>query len=149
MKQGFPIKAVTNHDDRIILLADDDLDYHLIVKCVLEEVGFQGVLEVVRDGVELMDFLHRRGNYSNAKAPDLIILDLNMPGMDGRSALVEISKDPHLRSIPIAVMTTSNSSEDIEFCSQFSGCSFSTKPATYLEWTKSIEETLRNCLPST
>jgi CheY-like chemotaxis protein len=68
--------------------------------------------------------------------------------MDGRSALLEIHENPHLRSIPIAVMTTSNSAEDIEFCSRFAGCSFSTKPATYQEWTKSIEKILRNCLPS-
>ena len=74
-------------------MADDDLDYHLIVKCALEEAGFQGVLQVVRDGVELMDFLHRRGRHKNAKLPDLIILDLNMPVMDGRSAFLKINED--------------------------------------------------------
>jgi len=124
------------------------LDYHLIVKCALEEVGFRGDLQVVRDGVELMEFLHRRGRYMTARVPDLIILDLNMPGMDGRSALVKINEDPDLRAIPIAVMTTSSSREDIEFCGKFEGCSFSTKPATYQEWAKSIEEILRICFPS-
>jgi CheY-like chemotaxis protein len=79
MEAGVPIKAVSDTHDRIILMADDDLDYHLIVKCALEEVGFRGVLQEVRDGAELMDFLHRRGKYKNATAPDLIILDLNMP----------------------------------------------------------------------
>ncbi|MDD5205826.1 MAG: response regulator [Desulfobacterales bacterium] len=129
-------------------MADDDLDYHLIVKCALEEVGFRGVLQEVRDGVELMDFLHRRGKHKNARPPDLIILDLNMPVMDGRSALREISKDPRLSSIPIAVMTASNSAEDKEFCSGFTGCFFSTKPATYREWIGIIEKILRSCLPS-
>jgi len=129
-------------------MADDDLDYHLIVRCALEELEFRGVLQEVRDGVELMDFLHRRGKHKNAKPPDLIILDLNMPLMDGRSALVKISEDPRLRSIPVAVLTTSSSTEDIEFCGKFEACSFSTKPATYQEWTKSIAKILRICLPS-
>ncbi|PKN24728.1 MAG: two-component system response regulator [Deltaproteobacteria bacterium HGW-Deltaproteobacteria-21] len=129
-------------------MADDDLDYHLIVKCALEEVGFRGVLHEVRDGVELMDFLHRRGRHKNARPPDLIILDLNMPVMDGRSALVKINEDPQLRSIPVAVLTTSSSAEDVEFCKRFTGCSFSIKPATYQEWTKSIQKILRICLPS-
>jgi CheY-like chemotaxis protein len=129
-------------------MADDDLDYHLIVKCALEEVGFSGELQGVRDGVELMDFLFRRGKHKEATAPDLIILDLNMPGTDGRIALYDIKANPALSQIPIAVLTSSFSDEDIELCNQFRNCTYIAKPATFQEWTRIIGEILRANLPS-
>lgn len=128
-------------------MADDDLDYHLVVKCALEEVGFRGVLHIVCDGLELMDFLRRRGRHKDAAVPDLIILDFNMPDKDGRVALKEINEDPTLCHIPIAVLTSSFSDEDIELCSRFEKCSYTRKPATYQEWTRSIGEILSANLP--
>lgn len=148
MGAGVVIEANPDTRDRIILMADDDLDYHLVVKCALEEVGFMGVLQVVRDGVELMDFLRRRGKYTGAAIPDLIILDLNMPQKDGRSALQEIHADPSLCHIPVAVLTSSFTEEDIEFCSRFERCSYNRKPATYQEWIKNMEEILLHGMPS-
>lgn len=129
-------------------MADDDLDYHLIVKCALEEVGFGGALRVVRDGKELMDFLQRRGKHKDAMTPDLILLDLNMPGKDGRSALHEIKADSSLSHIPVAVLTASTEEEDIELCSSYQRCSYTSKPANYQEWARSIGEILSANLPS-
>jgi CheY-like chemotaxis protein len=129
-------------------MADDDLDYHLIVKCALEEIGFRGVLQVVRDGAELMDYLCRRGRHKDANLPSLIILDLNMPEKDGRSALREIKADPSLRNIPVAVLTSSLDDADLEYCKQFRKCSYTQKPSTYQEWTRCIGEIVRNYLTS-
>src|SRR5262249_28014308 len=73
-------------------------------------------LRSVEDGEELMDYLHRRGKYSNPKdspRPGLILLDLNMPRKDGREALREIKNDPKLRDIPVVVLTTSKAEEDV------------------------------------
>ena len=61
----------------------------------------------IRDGVEAMDFLHRQGNYADATRPDLILLDLNLPGKDGKELLAEIKAEPQLRRIPIVVLTIS------------------------------------------
>lgn len=128
-------------------MADDDVGYHLIVKCALKEIGFRGTLQTVRDGVELMDYLCRRGKYRCARTPDLLILDLGMPGKDGRSALREIKADPSHRLIPVAVMTSSTARKDIELCRRFSKCSYTRKPATYKEWIRSLEDILSANLP--
>lgn len=142
------IRADPNISDGVILMADDDLDNHLIVKCALEEVGFRGIFRGVKDGLELMDFLCCRGKHKHARIPDLILLDLNMPGKDGRSALQEIKADPSLRRIPVAVLTSSASQDDIELCSRFRKCSYTTKPTNYQEWTRSLGEILLENLPS-
>ncbi len=137
-----------NIRDGVILLADDDLDYHLVVKCALEEIGFKGVLQGVKNGMELMDYLRRSGKHRLSLTPDLILLDLNMPEKDGRSALHEIKSDPSLRTIPVAVLTASDSDEDIELCRRFMRCSYAEKPATFKEWIRRLEEILSDHLPS-
>ncbi len=131
-----------NRHDGVILLADDDMDNHLIVKCALEQVGFRGLLHSVKDGMELMDFLYRRGRHKFAWTPDLILLDLNMPEKDGRAALREIRDNPSLRSIPVAVLTSSTAEEDIELCSRYRNCSYTTKPSAFQEWIRCLEEIL-------
>lgn len=146
--KGAAIRADPNTSDGVILMADGDLDDHLIVKCALEEVGFRGIFKGVTDGLELMDFLCFRGKHKHERIPDLILLDLNMPGKDGRSALREIKADPSLRRIPVAVLTSSASQDDIELCSRFRKCSYMTKPTNYQEWTRSLREILLENLPS-
>jgi CheY-like chemotaxis protein len=70
-------------------------------------------LSVVEDGVQAMEFLRRQGSYAQAPRPDLILLDLNLPRKDGREVLMEIKADPHLRRIPVVVLTTSQAEQDI------------------------------------
>lgn len=146
-RKGEAIEADLNSHAGVILVADDDLDIHFIVKCALEEVGFRGMFQSVKDGLELLDYLCCRGKHKCAIIPDLIILDLNMPQMDGRSALREIKTDPALEQIPVAVLTTSRSQKDMDFCGRFSGCSYANKPASFEEWTRSIDTILRRHLP--
>jgi two-component system, response regulator len=117
-----------------ILIADDDADDRMMAKEALEECRLANHLDFVEDGVELLDYLRARGRYAAPGAvrrPGFIILDLNMPKMDGREALREIKADPTLRRIPIVVMTTSKAEEDIYRTYDLGVNSFITKPVSF------------------
>lgn len=118
-----------------ILLADDDEDDRLMTRDALRDARLHNDLRFCIDGVDLLDYLHRRGRWAQPDAaprPGLILLDLNMPRMDGREALGEIKKDPELRSIPVVVLTTSKAEEDIVRSYDLGVNSFITKPVTFL-----------------
>lgn len=117
-----------------ILLADDDPDDRKLTQDAFAENRLINKLDCVEDGEELMDYLHRRGKYSNLikePLPGLILLDLNMPRKDGREALKEIKTDPDLRRIPIVVLTTSQAEEDIVRTYDLGVNSYVTKPVTF------------------
>ena len=114
-----------------ILMADDDEDDRMSTKEAFREHHLANEFHTVNDGEELMDFLHRRGKYSDAPRPGLILLDLNMPRKDGREALEEIKTDPSLRSIPVVILTTSSEEEDILKTYDLGANSFITKPVGF------------------
>lgn len=117
-----------------ILMADDDADDRLMTKEAFEESRLANDLRFVEDGVELMDYLQRRGKYSDpatSPRPGLILLDLNMPKKDGREALKEIKADPNLKCIRIVVLTTSKAEEDIYRTYNLGAASYITKPVTF------------------
>ncbi len=117
-----------------ILYADDDAEDRMLVKDAWDESHVANKMAFVEDGEELMDYLHRRGKYTelaNSRLPGLILLDLNMPRKDGREALKEIKADPALRSIPIVVLTTSKAEEDIFRAYDLGVNSFIVKPVTF------------------
>ena len=118
-------------EEPIILMVDDDEDDCLMVRDALAELAMDSDFRTVEDGEELMNYLHRRGRYSDAARPDLILLDLNMPRKDGREALEEIKADNELRSIPVVVLTTSDSDTDIMRCYDLGGNAYVRKPATF------------------
>jgi CheY-like chemotaxis protein len=115
-------------------MADDDADDCLLAKEALAESRLANEIHFVEDGEELMDFLYQRGRFTDGKSfprPGLILLDLNMPKKDGREALKEIKSDPHLRQIPVIVLTTSKAEEDIYRSYDLGANSFITKPITF------------------
>jgi CheY-like chemotaxis protein len=117
-----------------ILLADDDEEDRVMTEDALKESRLANNIKFVGDGEELTDYLFKRGAYSenaHAPTPGLILLDLNMPKKDGREALAEIKSDPHLRQIPIVVLTTSKAEEDIIRTYELGVNSFITKPVTF------------------
>ncbi|MFO8129102.1 MAG: response regulator [Bacteroidales bacterium] len=121
-------------DSIVILMADDDPDDRLMAEEALEESRLKNELYLVKDGEELMDFLHRRNKYRDPESsprPGIILLDLNMPRKDGREALREIKSEPSLRSIPVIVLTTSKAEEDILRTYNLGANSFITKPITF------------------
>ena len=117
-----------------ILMADDDPEDTLLVEEALKEARLGNTLRFVEDGEELMDYLYHRGRFADlneSPRPGLILLDLNMPKKDGRDALREIKGDSLLRRIPIIVLTTSQSEEDIFRIYDLGASSFITKPVTF------------------
>jgi CheY-like chemotaxis protein len=91
-------------------------------------------------GVEAMDFLRRQGDYPSAPRPDLILLDLNMPRKDGRQVLKEVKQDTELRSIPIVVLTTSDSEQDVVRTYDLQANCYVTKPVDFQQFTKIVKE---------
>ena len=117
-----------------ILMADDDADDRLMTNEAFAEYRLANDLRFVEDGVELLDYLKRRGKYADPASsprPGLILLDLNMPKKDGREALQEIKADPRLKTIRIVVLTTSKAEEDIYRTYDLGVNSFITKPVTF------------------
>jgi two-component system response regulator len=117
-----------------ILVADDDQDDCLLTREAFAESRIANKLNFVHDGEQLMNYLLRRHPYEDSKKyplPGLILMDLNMPRMDGREALNEIKRHPHLRCIPVIVLTTSSSEQDIAHSYKCGVNSFITKPVTY------------------
>ena len=118
----------------VVLIADDDPEDRMLIEDAFEESRLVNTLAFVEDGEELLDYLCRRNGFSDPIAspwPGLILLDLNMPRMDGREALKEIKSDPGLRQIPIVVMTTSQADEDIVRSYDLGVNSFITKPVSF------------------
>ncbi len=117
-----------------ILMADDDPEDRMMTQEAFEESRLANDLRFVENGVELMDYLHRRGKFTDPASsprPGLILLDLNMPKKDGREALHEIKADPRLKNIRIVVMTTSKAEEDIVRTYDLGASSYVTKPVTF------------------
>lgn len=117
-----------------LLMAEDDDDDFLLTQQALADARFHNQLYRVRDGEELLAYLRREGRWSDVRSsptPELILLDLNMPRMDGREALREIKAAPHLRHLPIVVLTTSNADEDILRSYELGVSSFIRKPVSF------------------
>jgi CheY-like chemotaxis protein len=117
-----------------ILMADDDMDDREFARAAMKENRLANELRFVENGEELLDYLYRRGRYADPRSaprPGLILLDLNMPRMDGRAALRELKSDPALRRIPVVVLTTSKAEEDILRSYDLGANCFITKPVTF------------------
>lgn len=118
----------------VILMADDDADDRELTREAFQESRLANDLRFVCDGVELMEYLQRRGKYADPASsprPGLILLDLNMPRKDGREALREIKTDPSLKNIRVVILTTSKAEEDILRTYDLSAASYITKPVTF------------------
>jgi CheY-like chemotaxis protein len=119
----------SNRAKVVILMAEDDEDDCRLVQEALVESLLSHDLRCVNDGEEMMDYLHRRGNFMGVDSPrpDLIVLDLNMPVKDGRDTLRELKEDPEFNNIPVVVLTESSSPEDRQYCYTLGAQSFYTK----------------------
>jgi chemotaxis family two-component system response regulator Rcp1 len=96
-----------------ILLVEDNPGDVRLTREALKEGKVRNTMSVAGDGAEAMEFLRRQGRFKDAPHPDLILLDLNLPGKDGREVLAEIKGDPDLKRIPVVILTTSLDEQDI------------------------------------
>ena len=127
-----------------ILVCDDDPADQKLIKTSLENQRIANDLYIVNSGEEGMDFLYHRGNYSGGvPRPDLILLDLNMPGMGGKEFLKQIKNNEELKTIPVVVLTTSDSDKDITDSYNLQASGYVHKPLTlekFKEAMKILEE---------
>ncbi|MEU4743221.1 response regulator [Actinosynnema sp. NPDC023658] len=114
-----------------VLLVEDDPGDALMTQEAFEHHKIRNQLHVVRDGVEALEFLRREGQYEDAPRPGLILLDLNLPKMDGREVLADIKADESLRTIPVVVLTTSEAEEDILRSYNLHANAYVTKPVDF------------------
>ena len=114
-----------------VLLVEDDPGDVTLTREAFDEHKVRNRLSVVCDGVEALAYLRREPPYEDAVRPDLILLDLNLPRRDGREVLAEIKGDPALHQIPVVVLTTSQSDEDILRSYQLHANAYVTKPVDF------------------
>ncbi|XVV01298.1 response regulator [Actinosynnema sp. CA-248983] len=114
-----------------VLLVEDDPGDALMTQEAFEHHKIRNQLHVVRDGVEALEFLRREGTYADAPRPGLILLDLNLPKMDGREVLAQVKADESLRTIPVVVLTTSEAEEDILRSYDLHANAYVTKPVDF------------------
>jgi CheY-like chemotaxis protein len=125
----------------ILLVEDSPSDTELTLEA-LQDFKVRNHVSVVEDGMQAMQFLRRQGPYTQAPRPDLIMLDLNLPRKDGREVLADIKGDDNLKPIPIVVLTTSRSDQDILRAYQLNANCYINKPvdfSQFLEVIRSIE----------
>jgi chemotaxis family two-component system response regulator Rcp1 len=126
----------------ILLVEDNPADVRL-TREAMKEGKVLNRMEVVKDGEEAMEFLHRRGEYAEAPRPDIVLLDLNLPRKDGREVLAEIKEDPDLRRIPVVILTSSREDRDILKSYDLHANCYITKPVDleqFIEVVRSIED---------
>ena len=114
-----------------VLLAEDNPTDVLLTREALEEAKLRINLHVVEDGVEALEFLHKEGKYVGVPHPDIILLDLNLPKMDGRETLTAIKSDDRLKHLPVVILTTSKDETDIQESYHSGANCFITKPVDF------------------
>jgi chemotaxis family two-component system response regulator Rcp1 len=125
-----------------ILLVEDNPGDVGLTREALKEGKVRNRLHVVEDGVEALEFLRREGKFADVPCPDVILLDLNLPRKDGREVLAEIKADKDLMQIPVVVLTTSSSEQDILKSYALHANCYITKPVDldqFIEVVKAIE----------
>lgn len=114
----------------MILIADDDSDDCYLIRLAFEDCKIDNPIVFFKNGQEIVDYVNQPETVGE-KSIGLIILDLNMPKMDGREALNKLKSNPLWRKIPVLVMTTSSAMEDVQKCYDLGANSFITKPSSY------------------
>jgi CheY-like chemotaxis protein len=114
-----------------VLLIEDDPGDVLMTREAFEDAKVANNLYVVSDGEDALAFLRGEGEHAAAPRPDLVLLDLNLPRVDGREVLEQIKNDPELRSIPVVVLTTSESEDDIVHSYSLHANAYVTKPVDF------------------
>ena len=125
-----------------ILLAEDDADDRMLIQEGFEESSIPNPVRWVENGRDLLRFLKKEGEFSKIAddMPCLVLLDLNMPIMDGREALKIMKQDPELKHIPVIILSTSSAEEDIEKTYNLGVNSYITKPSTFKRLVSTIDE---------
>jgi CheY-like chemotaxis protein len=123
-----------------VLLVEDDPGDELMTREAFEDNKIGNRLHVARDGEEALDFLYRRGKHAGAPRVDLVLLDLNLPKYDGRQVLEKIRSDPELTHLPVVILTTSSSEEDILRSYKLHANAYVTKPVDVNQFISAVRQ---------
>jgi CheY-like chemotaxis protein len=126
-----------------ILLVEDNPGDVRLTQEALEDGRIENTLHVVNDGVDALDFLFQRGEYEDVPRPDIVLLDLNLPRKNGDDVLVEMQVDPELSTVPVIVLTSSGSREDVVRSYDLNANAYLTKPVdpeAFIETVNTLEE---------
>jgi CheY-like chemotaxis protein len=132
-----------NSNQTILIVDDSDDDYDATARALRKDTQFKNPLRRCENGSDALDYLFRRGRYAppaEAPRPGIVLLDLNMPGIDGREVLSTVKSDDNLRPIPVIIMTNSNDQRDVSTCYAFGANTYIQKP---LDWGEFSEATRR------
>ncbi|RLP52703.1 MAG: response regulator [Ketobacter sp.] len=126
----------------VILLAEDNIDHAELIVETLQDFNLTNTVFHVTNGEEVIKFLKCEGEYntSETKIPDLILLDLKMPRMDGTSALQWIKSEPQFRHLPVVMLSTSHTEQEIQNCYRLGANSYLTKPLQFDDFIKKIKD---------
>ncbi|BAY14591.1 response regulator receiver protein [Nostoc sp. HK-01] len=122
-----------------VLLVEDNPGDAELTRIALQDSKISINLNIVEDGVEAMAFLRKQDNYAKKPHPDIVLLDLNLPRKDGREVLAEIKSDDNLKRIPVVVLTTSQSEEDILKAYNLAANCYITKPVDFDQFVKIVQ----------
>lgn len=144
MQPRMLVEPRSRDDERkgVILLVDDDRGDQLLTQEALGESAKARKVFVVSDGEEALRYLHRIGEYrdpSRAPRPDLILLDLNMPKVNGRQVAEQIKADPELKLIPLVVLSTSNHLDDVRYCYRTGVNAYVHKPTNFDDFVETVQ----------
>ena len=129
-------------DIEILLVEDNEGDIRLTIEA-FKEAKIRNQIKVVRDGEEALDYLHKRGNYNDATSPDIILLDINLPKIDGKEVLNIMKNDSLLKTIPVIMLTTSSAETDIQESYAYHANCYVIKPVDlnkFMDVVRSIED---------
>jgi two-component system, chemotaxis family, response regulator Rcp1 len=110
-----------NASEKVILVIEHNQNHAQLIQAVLKEESLQNQVIVIEDGIQAMEYLQQTGAYAKATRPDLILLDLHLPGKSGREVLTELKANPILKRIPIVILATSDDEDDIFASYEFQG----------------------------
>ena len=137
-----PISAPPIHQTPVLLIVEDSNEDFEALQRFLRRSSVAIAIQRCINGEQALAFLYRTGNYvdrQSAPRPGLIVLDLNLPGTDGREVLRRIKQDDNLKMIPVVVFTTSNNPKDIEVCYQYGANSYIVKPINFAQLKRDIQ----------
>lgn len=121
-----------------VLLVEDSFEDRTLIMEVLHDEKIALTLSCVEDGEQAMAYLNKQAPYENVDLPDLILLDLNLPGLDGREVLAEIKSTPSLKGIPVVILTTSDAEDDIARSYTLQASCYVVKPITLEKFNKIV-----------
>jgi CheY-like chemotaxis protein len=134
-------KMTANQTQPLLLVEDSDEDFEAFGRIVRKSAVNHPIYRC-SDGDEALDFLYNTGEYANftqTPRPGIIVLDLNLPGTDGREVLAQIKQDENLKTIPVVVFTTSSNPKDIDICYRHGANGYIIKPIDFTKLTKTIQ----------